>query len=74
MQQGAHAWFLGVEMVERAHEELVKLRLGLFRFDGGFGELATVGSKQCAAVTFSQALAPFVDHHLAQRVQLAFAR
>ena len=74
MQQCAHAWFISVDVVEGAHEKLVKLRLGVFRLDGRFGDLAAIGGKQRAAVTFPEPFAPVVNHHFAQRVQLAFAR
>lgn len=73
MQQSAHAWFVGVDVVERADKKLVELRLGVLRLHGGFGELATVSGKKRAAVTFSEALTPVVNHHFPQRVQLALA-
>lgn len=73
MQQRAHGGLVGVDVVERAHEKLVKLWFRVFRLDGGFGELAAVSGKQRAAVIFPQPFAPIMDHHFAQRVQLALA-
>lgn len=74
MEQRAHGGLVGVDVIERTHEELVKQRLRVFWLDGRFSELAAVSGKQCAAITFSQPFAPIMDHHLTQCVQLSLER
>ena len=67
----AQAGFGGVEMVERAVQEVMEFGFRVFVFHGGFEELAAISGQQSGCILPAQAFAPMLDGNLPQGVQLA---
>ena len=63
----------GVEVIERALEQVVQRGIWMLRLDRGFKQLAAVTGQEDGAVVAAQALAPVVDGYLAQRMEVSVA-
>ncbi len=64
----------GVDVIERAAEQIVQRGLWMTGFHRSLQKLATIGRQQGGGVAFAQTLAPLADGNLAQNMQFAAPR
>lgn len=62
-----------LDVVERPGQQIVQRGIRMFRFHGGFEELAAIRGQQGGGVVFPQALTPLADGNLSQPMQFAAA-
>jgi len=72
--EGAQAWSDQLNVVQCPPQKIIQLRLRMLRLHRRLRQLATIGRQQDRVIPLPQSLAPGIDHHLAQPVQLAFPR
>lgn len=59
-----------LEMIERTREQIVKIRLGMVRFYGGFQQLAAIRGDQRACVIPAETLTPMADANFPQGMKV----
>ena len=74
MPERAEAGAGGIDVVERAGEQIVELGIGVLRLDRRFQKLTAICGQQRRAVMSAQSFAPMADGNFAQRVKVAAPR
>lgn len=69
--KGADRRLGGVEMIERAFQQIVQGGIRMLGFHGQLKQLAEIRGEESGRVIPPQTLAPMADRHLAQGVEIA---